>query len=104
MVVILACPVAWGKVWAENCLDADSQSEMNFCASNEAKETDRELETVYKKLLKKIDPEDQARLRAAQSAWVVYRRKQCEFNTSGSIGGSIHPMVLAYCYAYFAEQ
>ncbi len=104
MVIVMACPVAWKKAWTEDCLDALAQTDMNLCASKEARKTERELEAVYKKLMKKIDPEDQARLRSAQSAWIVYRRKQCEFNTSGTIGGSVHPTVLAYCYAYFAEQ
>ncbi|MBI5426974.1 MAG: DUF1311 domain-containing protein [Nitrospinae bacterium] len=103
-VVILSCPVAWEKVWAENCLDTPIQPEMNLCASNVTKKADLELEAVYKKLMKKIDLENQAKLRSAQSAWIVYRKKQCEFNTAGTVGGSVHPTVLSYCYADFANQ
>lgn len=81
-----------------------AQTDMNLCASNDARKTERELEAVYKKLMKKIRPKGQAKLRAVQNAWIEYRKKQCEFNTMGSIGGSVHPMVLSYCYEEFANQ
>ncbi|MBI4382891.1 MAG: DUF1311 domain-containing protein [Nitrospinae bacterium] len=104
MVIIMACPVAWKKAWAEDCLDALAQTDMNLCASNDARKTERELEAVYKKLMKKIRPKGQAKLRAVQNAWIKYRKEQCEFNTMGSISGSIHPTVLSYCYAHLADQ
>ena len=36
---------------------------------------------------------------AAQKAWLVFRDVQCEFEASGSVGGSVHPMIVAQCRA-----
>jgi uncharacterized protein YecT (DUF1311 family) len=54
---------------------ANTQSEMNACASDEAKRADDELNKVYKLLLAKIrgNPVAAPKLRAAQRAWVAYR-------------------------------
>jgi uncharacterized protein YecT (DUF1311 family) len=73
---------------------------MSICGLIDAKQADLELDAVYKKLMKKIHPGGRAKLRAAQNAWIVYRKKQCEFNTLGSVGGTVNSMVLFYCYAY----
>ena len=54
--------------------------------------------------MEKISPEGQAKLQAAQKAWMEYRKWQCEFNALGAVGGSIHPTIVNYCYAYLAHQ
>lgn len=130
MIIIL--PVAWTKSWAEDhrkddpsqtgtnlratdrareieeiedCTKGDlSQTEMNLCSIDDAKKNKQALDAVYEKLMKKISPEGREKLLAAQSAWIDYREKQCDFNTLGSVGGSVRPMVLSDCYAYLANQ
>ena len=105
MVIFLACSVVWTKSWAEDCdKEALTQTDMNLCAVDYSKKTERELEAVYKKLMKKIRPKGRAKLRAAQNAWIAYRKMQCEFNTLGTLGGSVHSMVLSDCYADLARQ
>jgi uncharacterized protein YecT (DUF1311 family) len=54
---------------------ANTQSEMNSCAGEEAKRVDEELNRVYKQLLSKVrgNPVATAKIRAAQRAWVTYR-------------------------------
>ena len=59
---------------------ANTQSEMNSCAGEEAKRVDEELNRVYKQLLSKVrgNPLATAKIRAAQRAWVTYRDASIE--------------------------
>ena len=76
-----------------------SQTDMNLCAIEKSKATETSMNRLYQKLMKKVDEEkNKMRLRAAQEAWLQYRKKQCEFDTSGSEGGSVMPMLIADCY------
>jgi uncharacterized protein YecT (DUF1311 family) len=54
---------------------ANTQHEMNACASEEGKRVDDELNRVYKLLLAKVrgDLAATSKVRAAQRAWVAYR-------------------------------
>ena len=76
---------------------ANTQSELNRCANDEAARVDAELNTVYRALLRTVKrPAYVAKIKAAQRAWVVYRDayiaatypaedKQAEY-------GTIYPM------------
>jgi uncharacterized protein YecT (DUF1311 family) len=85
------------------CWDTDTamaQSEMNRCAAEDASAADAELNRVYQQLLSKLsdDKSAQAKLRAAQRAWVVFRDAQLEAwypASNKQAYGSIFPM----CYA-----
>ncbi|MBI4382986.1 MAG: DUF1311 domain-containing protein [Nitrospinae bacterium] len=104
-VVLLLYSVTGTKSWAEDGeKDARAQTETNRWPRSDAKQARRELDAVYKKLMKKIRPESQAKLRSAQGAWLEYRKKQCEFNTLGTLGGRVHSIVESYCYADLARQ
>lgn len=52
-----------------------SQTELDLCASEEAKRVDIELNTVYAKLLAKLsdDKNAVAKTKAAERAWIAYR-------------------------------
>lgn len=105
MLVILVFLVVWTKSWAEDCNKDDStQTDMNLCTTDYAKKAEQELDAVYKTLMEKIRPRGRDKLLAAQNAWIEYRKKQCEFNTLGTVGGSVHSTVLSYCHAYLANQ
>ena len=83
---------------------AQSQMELNNQAREEREKEDRRLNQAYANLMKRLRPEDQARLRQAQTTWIGFRDQECAFETAGSIGGSVHGMVLAYCQAYLTGQ
>jgi len=101
LIILVVCP----KSWAEDCAKDDlPQTDMNLCTIDYAKKAELELDAVYKKLMEKISPENRNKLRAAQNAWIKYRKKQCEFNTLASLGGSVHSTVLSYCHASLANQ
>jgi uncharacterized protein YecT (DUF1311 family) len=79
------------------CASAQTQSAMNICADQQYKKDDAALNQVYGKLKAKLNASDQAALQAAEKAWIAYRDAECAFETSGTAGGSIHPMVLSMC-------
>lgn len=106
---ILCC--AQGSATYRACSQqANTQHEMNACASEEAKRVDDELNKVYKLLLAKVrgSPVATAKIRAAQRAWVAYRDayieamypakdKQAEY-------GSIFPMEVDLLTAKLTRQ
>ena len=83
--------------WALDCKKASTQADMNACAAQSFGKADAALNAAYKDLMAKQDKAGQAGLKKAQRAWLQYRDLQCAFNTAGSFGGTVHPMVLAAC-------
>ncbi|MFO1123889.1 MAG: lysozyme inhibitor LprI family protein [Methylocystis sp.] len=77
---------------------------MNLCESDNFKQVDAQLNAVYAKLMKKISPVGQSKLREAQKSWISYRDAQCAFDTLGTLDGSIHTMVAAQCLAELTEN
>ncbi len=61
----------------EYCREGN-QLEMNHCDSERFKQADAELNHLYKEQIAKLkNPENIARLRNAQRAWVSFRDKVC---------------------------
>jgi uncharacterized protein YecT (DUF1311 family) len=78
-----------------DCVKAETQGQMNECARLEWERMDAELNRVYQALLQKItDAETKHLLEDAERSWL---NKACKFETSGTEGGSIHPMVRGLC-------
>jgi uncharacterized protein YecT (DUF1311 family) len=81
-----------------DCANATTQMDMTVCASDAAKAADRDLNKTYTSLIARIDGQGAvALLRDAEKAWIAYRDKECAFETSMTVGGSVHPMVVAQC-------
>ncbi len=87
---------------AEDVCEGINQWEMNKCAGNKFEKADKAMNERYVKLMKQLDPEDQAKLRQAQRAWNAYMKKWCEFETNGL--GSIRPMIFAGCLTGLTED
>jgi uncharacterized protein YecT (DUF1311 family) len=83
----------------EPCADAQSQAEMNICWGKEYKAADATLNQVYRELVAKLDDEQKAQLKNAQTAWLKYRDLNCEFVADQYKGGSMRPMIAAICLA-----
>jgi uncharacterized protein YecT (DUF1311 family) len=81
------------------CPDAQSQFEMNQCAGKAYKAADAELNQVYQKLVAILDDEEKAQLKNVETAWLKYRDANCEFAADQFKGGSIRPMIHAFCLA-----
>jgi uncharacterized protein YecT (DUF1311 family) len=89
-----------GDVHAQliDCAHAETQGAMTMCAGAAAKAADGDLNKTYDTLIARIDDKHTiALLRDAEKAWIAYRDKECGFETSLTVGGSIHPMVVAQC-------
>jgi uncharacterized protein YecT (DUF1311 family) len=80
---------------AENDCEGETQYEMNVCAGHKFEKADKVMNERYTKLMKRLDREDQEKLRQAQRAWISYRDKVCEFETNGL--GSVRPTIFAGC-------
>ena len=81
------------------CPNAQSQAEMTQCAGKQYKAADAELNRVYLKLVAMLDGDERAQLTTAQTAWLKYRDSNCEFVADQFKGGTMRPMVYAFCLA-----
>jgi len=77
---------------------AQGQGELNDQAGRAFKAAELRLEAVVNQLNVQASPNGRARLKAAQAAWQTFRKADCDART-GSRGGSVYPMVYAYCMA-----
>jgi len=114
-IILLRCLMAIGAAFlvlahgsslarAKDCSSLNTQTAMNLCEGDNFKQADAELNAVYVKLLSKISVTGQSKLREAQKAWIKYRDAQCEFDTMGTTGGSIHSMMLWQCLTDLTAQ
>ena len=95
----LACClfVIAAPAFAQNCAEPEAQTDMNLCAGQDFAKADAALNAAYKTLMAKISPAGQASLRRAEQAWLGYRDAQCAFDTLGTAGGSVRPMLDLQC-------
>ena len=87
---------------------------INACGVKTLKEKDKELNTVYQKLMKSLAPSDKfddtdyisvkAQLTKAQRAWIVYRDNDCKARYTQSAAGTIRGAVYNGCMAERTEQ
>jgi uncharacterized protein YecT (DUF1311 family) len=83
---------------------AQSQMELNQQAAADLRKSDEQLNAVYNKLRAKISDAGKKSLQAAQQSWLRFRDQECEFETMGTVGGSIHSMIVAICLARLTDQ
>ncbi len=105
----LACAAmaaADGNARAAECGANASQTELTICADQDARRADVALNEVYGRLMAKIEPADQARLREAERAWLAFRDKECTFLTGGGPNqqGTIWPMMYSQCIAAVTQE
>jgi uncharacterized protein YecT (DUF1311 family) len=92
---LLVSSVAWGL----DCQNANTQADMNQCASSDLARETQLINRTYNDFRAKLSPAQQRQLKKVQLAWIKYKDLSCEFETSGVEGGSAHAMVLAGCLA-----
>ena len=83
---------------------AQSQMEMNAQAGSALQKSDAQLNAVYNKLRAKISDAGKKSLQTAQQSWLRFRDQECEFETMGTVGGSIHSMIVAICLTRLTDQ
>jgi uncharacterized protein YecT (DUF1311 family) len=81
-----------------------SQMEMNAQAGADLRKSDQQPNAAYNKLRAKISNAGKKSLQTAQQSWLRFRDQECEFETSGTVGGSIHGMMVAICQTRLTDQ
>ena len=81
-----------------------TQSELNQQASDEFLKADQRLNAVFSSLIAKISAAGKASLRDAEKTWIRFRDQEYTFETMGSVGGSVHPMVVSQCKSRLTNQ
>ncbi|WP_442582786.1 lysozyme inhibitor LprI family protein [Mesorhizobium sp. ASY16-5R] len=91
---------------AQDCANATDQATMSQCAGKALNDADKQLNADFKEIEKRLADDAGARkqLVAAQRAWIAFRDAECDFQSSGAAGGSIHPMLVANCKAALTNQ
>lgn len=81
-----------------DCGAAVTQQDMNFCAAEEYRAADADLNAVWRRTVTWAEgaglEED---LRAAQRAWIAFRDAACGVEAAVYAGGSMAPLVKATC-------
>ena len=89
---------------AAGAAPAQTQLEMNERAGSGLRQAEARMDAVYAKVLAKISDVGKENLQSAQETWQRFRDQECEFETMGTKGGSIHPMVVAECRRRLTDQ
>lgn len=88
-----------------NCQSPETQTEMNICAGRDTEVADRRLNQVYKQLQAKVsDSQSKKELVDAETAWIKFRDRDCQFAAGLNRGGSIASMVQSQCVADLTRQ
>lgn len=95
-------PVA--QTSAADCNNAQTQGEMNQCAAEDYKKSDKELNLVYQRALEKTSGELKNLLKLAQKKWISYRDADCKFQTQNTLDGSVYQMNMGICLRKKTEQ
>ena len=80
MVVALLLVPGLGNAETQRCDGDGNQLELNFCAADDAEAADKELNTVYRAVIRLLEGDTLAiqRLREAQRLWVKLRDADIE--------------------------
>ncbi|MPZ32606.1 MAG: DUF1311 domain-containing protein [Rhodospirillales bacterium] len=101
LIVVIASALAAAAVGSAA---AQSQMELNAQAAVDLRKSGEQLNAVYNKLGAKISDAGKKSLQAAQQSWLRFRDQECEFETMGTVGGSIHSMIVAICLTRLTDQ
>jgi uncharacterized protein YecT (DUF1311 family) len=82
----------------------DSQQMMNICAAADYAAADARLNKTYQDIVGQGDTKTNKLLQTGQRAWIAFRDAECDYSTSDSAGGSIHPMQLSECLTRLTSE
>jgi uncharacterized protein YecT (DUF1311 family) len=99
------------------CSDPQTQMDMNFCAEIDFERADAELNAAWREAIaaaragdREIDrrsdqrPTEEAKMREAQRAWLIFRDAQCTVEGYEARGGTMEPMVYGGCRARLTRE
>src|SRR5262249_28339619 len=88
---------------AVGCENARSTAAMRECEVARLKRAEEGMEAAYRKLLAKLDARGQAKLRAAQDAWLRFRSAEAEYQADEARDGTLAPLIAASVQADLTE-
>jgi uncharacterized protein YecT (DUF1311 family) len=87
-----------------NCKSPNlNQMELDQCAGQDFTASDKKLNTLYRTLMAKYDAANGALLKDAQRKWLAFRDAECTYETNGTVGGSINPMMNTMCRTHLTN-
>jgi len=90
---------------SSECDRAQTQGEINACASSQAQAADEKLNLVYRQLRAKLKGSTQEQqLIKAQVAWIKFRDADCEYARDQYEGGTFAPAAKAFCLNRVTKQ
>ncbi|MGG8057878.1 lysozyme inhibitor LprI family protein [Klebsiella aerogenes] len=95
--IAAAALLASGAAWADDCSNANTQTEMNQCAAAQYQAADKKLNETWQQALKRASGQQLELLKKAQQAWISLRDADCAFLASDAEGGSMQPMLISQC-------
>ncbi len=102
--LLILSPLAHAAEPIVDCKNANTQLDMNICASQAFKRSDALLNQAYKQKLAQLNVDQQKKFKAAQRSWIAFRDSDCDFQSSGVEGGSVQPMIYSGCLQQKTEQ
>jgi uncharacterized protein YecT (DUF1311 family) len=100
-----------------HCSDAQTQMDMNVCAEIDFERADAALNAAWREAIaaarasdREIDtsdhrPTEEAKMREAQRAWLIFRDAQCTVEGYDEArGGSMEPMIYSGCQARLTRE
>jgi uncharacterized protein YecT (DUF1311 family) len=86
-----------------SCDSAMTTAAMKTCESTRYEKAQRDLDTTYQVILKKLDSTGQSKLRAAQTAWLRYRQANANYAADAARGGTLGPLIQITVFADMTE-
>ncbi len=113
LILCLACPTftnfaipaaAQAKQEVLPCGSETTTAGMRNCENLRFQHAEQALDSVYAELMKKVDKAGQAKLRAAQSAWLQFRQAEADFQADMARGGTLAPLIKITVMADLTES
>ena len=91
---------------AENaaCGKAQSTAAMRECQIDRLKRADAGMNAAYRSLSAKLDQRGQAKLRAAQEAWLKFRAAEADYQDDATRDGTLAPLIAERVRADLTES
>lgn len=95
-----------GQAAAENaaCENAKSTAAMRECELGRLKRAEAGMNAAYRSLSARLDQRGQAKLRAAQEAWLKFRAAEADYQADAARGGTLAPLIAASVHADLTES
>jgi len=81
-----------------DCGDMATQTDMNICFANAARQSQQLLDTLFQELNAKIEPQQRRALASVQATRAEYRRAHCDWQAAFFDDGSVGPAIRSICY------